>query len=414
MKARYIPAVIFIFLFIIAGIIYLEYLATPRMPEGFVFASGTIEGIEYQASTRISGKVTEVKVEEGDIVKKGDLLVVLKSDQFEAAVERAEANLALCKSKLVQAEIRYREADKRSGSVIEQASAGISASSAGIGQAEALYRQAVAHVAQAEALEKQTRARYEQKKRDYERYKNLFSAGAISRSELDSIEVSYISALEDYKISARQVDSAREAEKAALNALKTARAQNRQSIAALENARITTLTASISKEDIDVARAMLKEAKAALSSARADFADSRIYSPTDGRVVYKLVGPGEVIAPGSPLITIVDLDSLYLKVFIPNEQAGKLKVGNPVRLYPDAYPKKVFKAEVERIAQEAEFIPKNVATRQQRVQMVFEVRLRVKENHGGDLKPGMPAEALIQYDPDADWEKAEKMREKAL
>ncbi|MCL5036266.1 MAG: efflux RND transporter periplasmic adaptor subunit [Chloroflexi bacterium] len=412
MRARYLPAIIFILLFVIAGFMYLQYVSTPRLPEGFVFASGNIEGIEYQASTRIPGKVVEMRFREGDIIKKGDLIGVLESKQLKAAVQAAKANVEVCKVRLSQAMLGYHGAAENSRSTIRQAGAGIGAATAGVGQADAVYNQSKASVGQAEAQVKEAEAVYNKEKKNYERYNNLLKAEAVSENEFENAGLGYTSAKERLNVALKQVESAKKAEEAALFALSSAREQKDQSSAAMLQARATSYNAKISQKDINSAGQMLKEAYATLESAKADYEDSRIYSPVNGRVIYRLIEPGEVVGAGAPLMTIVDLESLYLKVFIPNEQVGKLKVGDPGKIYPDAYPKKSFEGKIERIATEAEFMPKNVQTREQRAQMVFEVRIKVIENPGGDLKPGMPAETLIQYDKNASFNKAEEVRKK--
>ena len=204
MKSRYIPAAIFILLFIIAGFMYLQYVTTPKMPEGFIFGSGSIEGIEYQASTRIPGKVMTVKYREGDMVKKGEIVAVLESKQLEAAVKAAEANVALWKNKHSQAKLGYSGTSQNSASVIQQAKAAADATMYGAGQADAAYRQSIAAAAQARAQLKQAEVVFNKQKKDYERYKNMCDAGAVSKNEFEDVEVEYKAAREQYEVAKKQ------------------------------------------------------------------------------------------------------------------------------------------------------------------------------------------------------------------
>ncbi|MBI2265768.1 MAG: HlyD family efflux transporter periplasmic adaptor subunit [Armatimonadetes bacterium] len=103
---------------------------------------------------------------------------------------------------------------------------------------------------------------------------------------------------------------------------------------------------------------------------------------------------------------LVDMDDLFLRVFLSTKAAGRIKVGQEARIYPDAYPGESFDARVSKISDRAEFTPKNVETKEQRSKLVFEVRLKIAKNKDYKLKPGMTSDALIRIADDASWEKA--------
>ena len=126
-------------------------------------------------------------------------------------------------------------------------------------------------------------------------------------------------------------------------------------------------------------------------------------SPIDGRVLTRTVERGERVEPGTPLFTLVDLDRLYVKIYVPEPSIGKVALGQEARVSVDAYPGRAFPARVSRVSQEAEFTPKNVETREERVKLVFAVEVSLLENPQGVLKPGMPADAVIRWQPDAPW-----------
>ena len=130
--------------------------------------------------------------------------------------------------------------------------------------------------------------------------------------------------------------------------------------------------------------------------------DTRITSPLDGTVLTRAVEPGELVQPGTPLYSILNLDKLYMKVYVPEPDVGKLKLGQNARVYVDAYPEQPFDATVTKIAQEAEFTPKNVQTREERVKQVFGVELSI-DNPDGKLKPGMPGDAVLRFNENAPW-----------
>ena len=140
-----------------------------------------------------------------------------------------------------------------------------------------------------------------------------------------------------------------------------------------------------------------------LQKLTADMADTVITAPISGKIVTKIVQSGEIVGVGVPLVTIINMNDLFLKVFLPTEVAGKISLKDEAKIYPDAFPKDGFDAFVNKISEKAEFTPKNVETKSQRANMVFEIKLKVKDNKDYKLKPGMPAEAFIRIDKKVGW-----------
>lgn len=157
------------------------------------------------------------------------------------------------------------------------------------------------------------------------------------------------------------------------------------------------------ESEYQVAKEEFLVAKNELQKLTADQADTVITAPISGKVVTKIVQSGEVIGIGVPLVTIINMDDLFLKAFLPTEIAGKISLNDEALIYADALPGEYFDAYVNKISAKAEFTPKNVETKSQRANMVFEIKLKIKENKGYKLKPGMPAEALIRTDKNVKW-----------
>jgi len=178
----------------------------------------------------------------------------------------------------------------------------------------------------------------------FERYERLFKANAIAKMEYDNIENKYIRAAEDLVAAGKE-------------------SENR----------------------------------------KADLEDTLIVAPITGTVVTKIVRKGEVIGVGTPLATLIDMDDLYLKVFLTTDFAGKVNLNDEAKIYPDAFPKEAFDAFVDKIGEKAEFTPKNVETKSQRAKLVFEIKLKIKDNSSRKLKPGMPCEAVIKIGKNARW-----------
>ena len=160
---------------------------------------------------------------------------------------------------------------------------------------------------------------------------------------------------------------------------------------------------SVAQDQVTAARAAYKQAVAALSEARCVLNDATILSPASGVVMMRLVDVGEVAGAGAPLLDIVDMDRLYLKVYVPEKVIGKVRLGLSARVYVDAYSDQYFPATVRYISSRAEFTPKEVQTPDERVKLVYAVKLYLDENPEYRLTPGLPADAIIRWKEDIPW-----------
>lgn len=212
-------------------------------------------------------------------------------------------------------------------------------------------------IAQARANLMKAQASYEKAKKDYERYSSLLKEELVSKSDFDRVKMQYESAQAEVEAAVKAITQAESSYRAAEQRLK---------------------------------------------EAQADLKETKIYSPADGVILSRPVEVGEVVNPGSVLYVMVDLNKLYVKVYIPEPEIGKLRLGLPARVYIDAYPDNFFNGRISKIYEQAEFTPKNVETKEERVKLVFGVEVSV-ENPEGLLKPGMPADVVIKWKDDAPW-----------
>jgi HlyD family secretion protein len=141
-----------------------------------------------------------------------------------------------------------------------------------------------------------------------------------------------------------------------------------------------------------VVRAQVVQAEAALELAETQLAYTRVSAPVSGTVIRRVVELGETVLPGSALMTLADLSNMEVKVYVPGPMLGKIRLGQRVDLVTDSYPDRRLNGSVATIADEAEFTPKNVQTRDERVRLVYQVKVRVP-NPDGILKTGMPVDA---------------------
>jgi HlyD family secretion protein len=204
-----------------------------------------------------------------------------------------------------------------------------------------------------------------QKKLDFERAQRLFSEGVLAMQERDV------------------------AETALKRAQATFQAAEQRYSQALEGSR---------KEDIAIAKANLKEAAANLGMSRVNLDYTVLHAPTAGVITVRQAELGEVVVPGTPVVTLADLDHIWLRAYIADTDLGRIRWGQDAVLTTDTYPGKQYHGHISFIASEAEFTPKSVQTYKERVTLVYRIKIDV-DNPNHELKPGMPADAHITLAP---------------
>ena len=204
---------------------------------------------------------------------------------------------------------------------------------------------------------------------------------------------------------------------ATVHELEAARAQNEQArrdaerfrdlhadgTATQREAEQAELARAVAEEKQTAAMAQLRRAEEMLVEVSAMRDDLTLTAPSNGVVTNRLHEPGAVVSAGAPILTVVDLDALFLKVYVPENQIGKLRRGLPARIYTDAFPEQPFTATVRSIASRTEFTPKEVQTPDERVKLVYAVKLYLETNPEHRLTPGLPADAVIRWQQDAPW-----------
>jgi HlyD family secretion protein len=275
MKKRIKPVFIII-LAVIAVMAAVLYILKERgMRDRPIKVSGNIEGDNVRISFRVNGQIIELLTDEGKVIKKGDIVARLNTDELSKARDNAEAAL------------------------------------------------------------KAAQYDYELSKLDYERAENLLKAGAISVQQRDTAKTKF----------------------------------------------------DADRSDVEQYTAQLELAKTRLG-----FAD--LASPLDGFVLVKSSLAGEVIQPGTPVFTAIDLHNIWVTAYINETDLGKVKLNQEAYVVTDTYPGKKYKGRVSFISSEAEFTPKFIQTQEERVKLVYRIKVRV-DNESLELKPGMPADAYL-------------------
>lgn len=322
------PIVALIVVTIVATAIIAYYLAN-RSGSGKdrIRISGNIEVTSVEVSFKIPGRVAERLVDEGALVKAGQVIARLESED------------------LIH-EVALRQAD------LQATQAALDELLAGSRKEEIAQGEAALAAAEAEAKKQAD---------DFHRQEALFRREVIPRQKFDAAKAAY----------------------------DTSRAQVRQAAEAL-----TLLRKGPRRERIDQARARRGETDAALAQAKTRLGYTTLLSPVAGLVMAKNIEPGEQVAAGTPVVTVGELDSVWVRAYINETDLGRVKVGQKARVTTDTWPGKVYDGIVTFISSEAEFTPKNVQTQKERVKLVYRVKITIP-NPNMELKPGMPADAEI-------------------
>jgi HlyD family secretion protein len=350
------------------------------VPHNIIQLSGRIEGDDSTVAAKNSGRIREIRVREGDSVKAGDVIAVLDEEQAAARVEQA-------RSTAEGAENRVTRSQEQIGVLQEQLKqARLSTEQSRI-DAQGRVRQAEAQVASAEANLSQAQAAYEQARYDVEKFTRLARSGDVSdrqREQARTTAETQAAVVESMK---KQVAAARGALTAAHANLENPPIRSSQAAAIQKQISQAQTDVSAAQTDAERARAQLKESQANRS-------DLTVVAPFDGTVATRVAEPGEVVSPGTAIVTMVDLSRIYLRGFVPEGDIGRVKLDQPARIYLDSNPKVAVDAVVSRIDPESSFTPENTYFRDERVKQVVGVKLLIK-NPTGAAKPGMPADGEI-------------------
>jgi HlyD family secretion protein len=292
------------------------WLHQPRLPAGFASSNGRIEATEYDIATKRAGRVVEVRVHEGDLVEKGQVLAQIDIDELTAQRRQAEAELQ-----------HARDAERTAAAVVAQR--------------ESERKLAVLNRARSE---------------------HLAPSGAVSAQELDQ-----------------------------------------------DRTRVETSQAAVhaAQQQLQEAKSASAAAEASLKRIQTQIDESTLASPTRGRVLYRLAEPGEVLDAGGKVVTLLDLADVYMTIFLPTEQAGRVAYGAEARMMLDAYPDLVLPASVSFTSPEAQFTPKEVETHTEREKLMFRIKVKLDEKlleqHLEQVKTGIPGVSYIRLAGGAEW-----------
>lgn len=352
----------------------------PAGPSATLEISGRIEADETHLAAQIGGRVSAVEVREGDAVKAGQVLVRCSSeqalamnDQSNAMVEATRRQVQQARTLLPLLDEKYRQLELRQDQSVLDASGRVAAGEGQLAAARADLARARSELSQVTA--------------DASTYKALADKGAVPAQAADQLATKQ-STLEAI------VDAAGRQVAAAEGGLSVANA-------AKSNPEIISLEKAALKHQMAEARAAIRSAESQIAVAEAVAAQTSaavseltITAPYDGIVLTRSVEPGQVIAPGQTLLTLLDPRAIYLRAYVPEGQIGRVVVGQRAEVVLDSDLDSPLEAKVSRVDPEAMFTPENTYFREDRVKQVVGVKLLLSEGLGR-AKVGMPADGRI-------------------
>ncbi|MFZ5569064.1 MAG: efflux RND transporter periplasmic adaptor subunit [Thermodesulfobacteriota bacterium] len=358
-----------------------------------ILLSGNIEVNQVDMAFKIPGRLAERTVDEGDRIVRGRPLARLDAADQQLLMRKAAADLEYARAVLDELtagsrpeEIKRAEARmKQAGFLLKELETGSRSQEVAEGEAE--LQRAVA--AQQAAASRRNLARAE-----LERFQAVYQEGGISRQAFDSYHTGFETAQNRLDEAEARVLSVRQR----LSMIKEGPRDEkiRQARAAFEQAQAEydLVKEGPRRETIAQSRARAAAAEEALNLYKQQLADTELIAPFDGVVLSKSAEPGAYLNPGTPVMTVAEMDRVFLRAFISETDLGRIKHGQSAEIATDAYPGKVYPGRVSFIASQAEFTPKSVQTFEERVNLMYRIKIDLENQHG-ELKPGMPADAWI-------------------
>jgi HlyD family secretion protein len=328
--------------------------------------SGTVEARDIRVGSKIGGRIDKVLVREGDTVQPGQVLLSFDDKELQASLEQSRAAAQ-------KARRGYRPEE------IAEAQAAALAAKAEFEQRKNGYREE--DIAAAEADLERAKADENRTRLDFQRYEALAQKDLVSKQQRDTAEANWKMALAQQQNAQHKLDQLK-------------RGYRPEEIAAAE-ARYLQAQATAEKLAHGNRREDVEAAKAALTYDEARYRERQVVAPSLAVIEVLDVRPGDLVAPNTPVATLLEPDQIYVRIYIPETQIGQIKIGQKAEVRVDSFPNKNFDGEIEQINQQAEFLPRNVQTREERVHQVFGVKVRIKDP-SGQVKAGMAADVKLK------------------
>jgi HlyD family secretion protein len=328
--------------------------------------SGTVEARDIRVGSKVGGRIDKVLVREGDRVEPGQTLITFDDQELLASLDQSRAAAEKAKRGFRPEEI----AEARAAAAEAKADYELRVNG---------YRKEDIAAARSDvdrAAADEVRARL-----DFERYEALAQKDLVSKQQRDTAEANWKMALAQQQNYQHKLDELTRGYRP--EEIASAEAHYRETQATLDK-----FEKGNRPEDVDLA-------KAAYAYDQARFRERQVVAPSAAIVEVLDVRPGDIISPNTPVATLLEQDQIYVRIYIPETELGRVELGQKAEVRVDSFPKTVFEGVVEQINQQAEFLPRNVQTREERVHQVFGVKIRINDP-AGHVLAGMAADVKLK------------------
>lgn len=388
-KKKLIPVVVLLLAATAFAYYFLVY--KPASSSGTVLLSGYVEATEVDLSFRLAGHVARILRAEGDHVEQGELLAqldqtiyALRNNQAKAKVQEIEARKAsLALAILIKEEV--------SAGDIKRAKAGVSAARARYKSLKSGSR--VEEIRTAEAAFGRANAEFTKRQADFVRMKRLFETKIVPESQFEEARTGRETAKANLEAAKEQLSLVKAGPR--IEQVEEGYALLSGSSASLDVARARQIEVERLKIDLKVIKAQLAQGLAAAELAENDLERTKIHAPFSGFIAVKSLEENEFVQPGSPIMTLIKLDTVWVQTFVPETLLGRVQLGQNADVKTDSFPDKSYPGKVTFISQQAEFTPKNVQTKEERVKLVYRIKISL-DNPKKELKPGMPVDVFLR------------------
>jgi HlyD family secretion protein len=373
-----------------AGAAVYAFRGSSKPPSDRLIVSGNIELTEVSIGFKTAGRLIERSVDEGDNVKKGQIVARLDRDQLAAQRVRETAGVASSQAQLAQARTAVDWERATLEADIETRRGDLAAAEARLAELQNGSRPQEKQ--DAHAAVEAANSELERAQKDWERAQTLYKNDDISTAQRDQFRKNFENAQAMAK-SARErenlVQAGPRSEQIAAQAAQVERARG-----ALKMAEANGIELKRRDQEITTRHAEIARSQANVALIDTQLSDTVAASPVDGVVLVKSADPGEVLAAGTTVLTVGDIDHPWLRGYINETDLGKVKIGSKVKVTSDSSKDKVYNGRISFISAQAEFTPKQIQTQQERVKLVYRIKIDV-ENPNRELKSNMPVDAEI-------------------
>ena len=355
-----------------------------------IVISGNIELTQVDIAFKTSGRLIERRVNEGDPVQKGMVIARLDQEQLLHQRETAEAALGTAQAQLAESISALKWQRETMQADMQLRNADLSAAQSQLQQLKNGSRPQ--EIQESQAAVAAAQSQYDQAKKDWDRAQTLYKNDDISTSQYDQFHARFEGAdanLKQVKEHAGLVQAGPRSE-----TIESASAQVERARASLRVGQANAIESKRREQDIVARQSDIERAKAQIALIDSQMADTIAVSPINGMVLVKAADVGEILAPGTSVVTVGDIEHPWLRAYIREQDLGRVKIGDKVKVTTDSYRDKVYDGRISYISSEAEFTPKQIQTSEERVKLVYRVKIDV-DNPRHELKSNMPADAEI-------------------